>query len=103
MQWMHSGRRSQCYINITRNTFIAKTSRGCNVSSKNKGKQAKGEYIIKKKKQLKKKYIYIYIYIYIYTTKKKTAKPRLESNMATLPRLTLSGKINIIMLKCIFL
>ena len=43
MQWMHSGRRSQCYINITRNTFIAKTSRGCNVSSKNKGKQAKGE------------------------------------------------------------
>ena len=71
MQWMHSGRRSQCYINITRNTFIAKTSRGCNVSSKNKGKQAKGEYIIKKKKQLKKN---IYIYIYIQQRKKQLSR-----------------------------
>ena len=73
MQWMHSGRRSQCYINITRNTFIAKTSRGCNVSSKNKGKQAKGEYIILKKKQLKKN-IYIYIYIYIQQRKKQLSR-----------------------------
>ena len=55
---MHSGRISQCYINITRNTFIAKTSRGCNASSKNKGKQAKGENMnFKKRKQNEKKMI----------------------------------------------
>ena len=68
---MHSGRISQCYINITRNTFIAKTSRGCNASSKNKGKQAKGENMIFKKENKTEKND---------TTKKKTSKPRSESN-----------------------
>ena len=55
---MHSGRISQCYINITRNTFIAKISRGCNASSKNKGKQAKGENMILKKRKRNEKKLY---------------------------------------------
>ena len=55
-QCMHSGRMSQCYINIIRNTFIAKTSRDCNgpVRIKNKVKQAKGKNMINNK-NLKKK------------------------------------------------
>ena len=51
-QWRAPG---QCYINITRNTFIAKTSLKW-TSSENKGKQAKREkYDLKKKRNEKNK------------------------------------------------
>ena len=66
---MHSGRMSQCYINITRNTFIAKTSLYW-TSSENKGKQAKREkYDFKKKRNENKKK---------YNKERKTAMPIVE-------------------------
>ena len=49
IQSMHSGRISQCYININRNAFTAKTSRGCNgLTVKN---HPKGKIGCKKKKR----------------------------------------------------
>ena len=50
-QWRAPG---QCYINITRNTFIAKTSLKW-TSSENKGKQAKREKYDLKKNETKTK------------------------------------------------
>ena len=42
---MHGGRMSQCYINITRNTFIVKTSLICNGPAvRIKGNKSRGRY-----------------------------------------------------------
>ena len=71
IQCMHSGRISQCYINITRNKFIAKTSQA---------------YTTKKKKTVK-------LRVGSGQTWNICTEGRLLDHCATLPRISLSGKI----------
>ena len=55
-EYMHSGRMSQCYINIIRNTFIAKTLGGCNGPAvRIKGNTQRGKNMIKNKTTTKQK------------------------------------------------
>ena len=104
IQCMHSSRMNQGYINIIRNRFIAKTLRCCNGPTIGiKGNKPREKNMIKNKtttKQNKKKKKIIQRKIKQLRAESPTyticTEGRLRDHCATLPRITLSRKIIII-------